>query len=241
MWIILGAAIAPALLLLYYVYSKDFRPEPKNLVFKGALYGALAVLVSSAFSTPLLLAGWIPENPATLGQAVRISFLGAAIPEESAKLLMLWLLLRNCREFDERYDGLVYAAAIGLGFAAVENIMYVLSAGAGWFQVSVTRALFAVPGHFAFAIVMGYFYSKNHFEWYHATPWSRAKIWLYPVLLHGTYDTLAFSSGLGNAWSGVLSLALLVFCFFLFRATRKRILDEAALARVPLGDLPDEQ
>ena len=233
MWIILGAAIAPALLLLYYVYSKDFRPEPKNLVFKGFFYGTLAAFVASVFSGPLLYSGLIPDSPSTIGQAVAVSFLGAAIPEESAKLLMLWLLLRRCSEFDERYDGLVYAAAVGLGFACIENILYVLSSGAGWFQVSVTRALFAVPGHFAFAIVMGYFYSKNHFEWYHSTLWSRVRIWLYPVLLHGAYDTLAFSSSLGYAWSGVISLALMVFCFFLFRETRRRILNEAALSQNP--------
>ena len=228
MWIILGAAVAPALLLLYYVDSKDFTPEPRKLVFKGFFFGALAVCVSSVFTTPMMLAGVLPENPSTLGEALKLAFLGAGIPEESAKLIMLWLLLRNCREFDERYDGLVYAAAVGLGFACVENVMYVLSAGAGWFQVSVTRALMAVPGHFAFAIVMGYFYSKNHFSWTRTSTWDRIKVLLYPVLLHGAYDTLAFWASIGDAWSGLISLSLLVFCFFLFRATRKRILEEAA-------------
>ena len=198
------------------------------MVFKGFFYGALAVFVSTLFSCPAMALQLLPQVPETFSEAVRLSFLGAAIPEESAKLLMLWLLLRNCREFDERYDGLVYAAAVGLGFACVENIMYVLSAGAGWFQVSVTRALFAVPGHFAFAIVMGYFYSRNHFDWYRASGFDKLKVWLYPVLLHGTYETLAFSSGLGSAWSGLLSAGLLVFCFFLFRSTRRRILSQSS-------------
>ena len=202
------------------------------MVFKGFWFGALAVFASTVISGPLLALQLVPQVPSSFSEALQISFLGAAIPEESAKLLMLWLLLRNCREFDERYDGLVYAAAVGLGFACVENIMYVLSAGAGWFQVSVTRALFAVPGHFAFAIVMGYFYSRNHFDWYRTTRWDRIKVWLYPVLLHGAYDTLAFSSGLGYAWSGLISIALLAFCFFLFRATRRRILAEASRNRL---------
>lgn len=240
MWIILAAAIAPALLLLYYVYSKDFNPEPKRLVFKGFAYGALAVFASTIISGPFQFMGLLPMDPQSFSEAARLSFLGAGVPEESAKLLMLWLLLRNCREFDERYDGLVYAAAVGLGFACIENIMYVLSSGAGWFQVSVTRALFAVPGHFAFAIVMGYFYSRNHFDWYRTTTWDKIKVWLYPVLLHGTYDTLAFSSGLGEAWSGLLSLGLLAFCFILFKATRRRILEEAARARNDASPI-DEQ
>lgn len=228
MWIILAAAVAPALLLLYYVYSKDFNPEPKRLVRKGFWYGALSVFVSLTISGPFYAMGLFPQNPASLTEAVRLSFLGAGVPEESAKLIMLWLLLRHCREFDERYDGMVYAAAVGLGFACVENVMYVLSAGAGWLQVSVTRAVFAVPGHFAFAIVMGYFYSRNHFDWYRTTLWDKIKVWLYPVLLHGAYDTLAFSSSLGAGWSVLASLLLLVFCYFLFKATRRRILREAA-------------
>ena len=145
----------------------------------------------------------------------------------SLGIVTLWLLLRRCPEFDEHYDGLVYAAAVGLGFAAVENLMYVVSAGAGWFTVSFTRALFAVPGHFAFAIVMGYYYSLAHFGGSRTPVWDKLRIWLLPVLLHGSYDTLAISSTLGAGWSGLMSFGLLVFCFFLFRHARHRILLEA--------------
>lgn len=227
MWIILAAAIVPGLLLLYYVYSRDFNPEPKRMIYKGFFYGALSVFVSTLISGPLMNLGLFVNNPGTFMEAVKVSFFGAAIPEESAKLLMLWLLLRNSREFDERYDGLVYAACIGLGFACVENLMYVVSSGAAWFYVSTTRALFAVPGHFAFAVAMGYYYSKNHFEWYRTSAWDKLKVWLVPVLLHGAYDTLAFSSSIAPAWSGLITVALIYFCLRLFRFTRKRILDEA--------------
>ena len=250
MWIIFAAAIVPGLLLLYYVYSKDFNPEPKRMVWKGFLYGAISVFVSTLISGPLLNLGLFVNEPKTLLEAVKVSFFGAAIPEESAKLLMLWLLLRHSTEFDERYDGMVYAAAVGLGFACVENLMYVLSSGAAWFYVSTTRALFAVPGHFAFAIVMGYYYSRNHFDWHKTTEFDRIKVWLYPVLLHGLYDTLAFSSEIAVEFSGIITIALIYFCYRLFKATRNRILDEAAankrdstLYYDPLsGDgTPDEQ
>jgi RsiW-degrading membrane proteinase PrsW (M82 family) len=197
------------------------------LIWKGFLYGAISVFVSTLISGPLLNMGLYVNEPKTLLEAVKVSFFGAAIPEESAKLFMLWLLLRNCREFDERYDGIVYAAAVGLGFACVENLMYVVSSGAAWFYVSATRALFAVPGHFAFAIAMGYYYSKNHFEWHRSSEWDRIKVWLIPVLLHGIYDTLAFSSELDVAWSGLITIALIYFCYRLFKSTRARILEEA--------------
>ncbi len=231
MWIILGAAIAPALLLLWYVYSKDFNPEPRRMVFKGFLYGCASVFVSTLISGPLLDAGLFVNTPQTLLDAVKVSFFGAAVPEESAKLLMLWLLLRRSPEFDERYDGMVYAAAVGMGFACIENLMYVLSSGADWFYVSTTRALFAVPGHFAFAIVMGYFYSRNHFDGASVSGWDRLKVWLLPVLLHGTYDTLAFSAGLSPALSGAITLLLIFFCIRLFKSTRARILRESQKAR----------
>ena len=226
-WLTLAAAVVPALLLLWFVYSKDFNPEPKKLVFKGFFYGALSVFASLAISMPMLLSGVITQNPSSFSEAALLSFFGAAIPEESAKLLLLWLLLRKCKEFDERYDGLVYAAAVGLGFACLENIMYVVEAGNGWLETSVVRALFAVPGHFSFAIVMGYYYSKSHFEWNKTPVGDKVKMWVYPVLLHGAYDTLALSSSLGYLWSGLMAVGLLVFCYFLFRHTRRRILAEA--------------
>lgn len=227
MWIILAAAIVPGILLLYYVYSKDFNPEPKRMIYKGFFYGCLSVFVSTLISGPLMKLGFFVSQPSSFAEALQTSFFGAAIPEESAKLLMLWLLLRHSPEFDERYDGMVYAAAVGLGFACLENLMYVVSAGAGWFQVSVTRAIFAVPGHFAFAIVMGYYFSRNHFDSRKITEFDRIKVWLFPVLLHVIYDTLAFSAELSPAYSGLITILLIWFCYRLFKSTRDRILREA--------------
>jgi RsiW-degrading membrane proteinase PrsW (M82 family) len=228
MWIILAAAIVPGILLLYYVYSKDFNPEPKRMIYKGFFYGCLSVFASTLISGPLMKLGLFVNQPSSFAEALQTSFFGAAIPEESAKLLMLWLLLRHSPEFDERFDGMVYAAAVGLGFACLENLMYVVSAGAGWFQVSVTRAIFAVPGHFAFAIVMGYYFSRNHFDSRKITEFDRIKVWLVPVLLHGIYDTLAFSSEISPAYSGLITIALIFFCIRLFKSTRQRIQEEAA-------------
>ena len=227
MWIILAAAIVPGILLLYYVYSKDFNPEPKRMIYKGFFYGCLSVFVSTLISGPLMKLGLFVNQPSSFAEALQTSFFGAAIPEESAKLLMLWLLLRHSPEFDERFDGMVYAAAVGLGFACLENLMYVVSAGAGWFQVSVTRAIFAVPGHFACAIVMGYYFSRNHFDSRKITEFDRIKVWLFPVLLHGIYDTLAFSAELSPAYSGLITILLIWFCYRLFKSTRDRILREA--------------
>jgi len=246
------AAIAPALILMWYVYHKDIHPEPAKLVVKGFGYGALATFLSMVISVPLMAMGVFTNDPTNLVESIKVSFFGAAIPEETAKLVMLWLLLRNCSEFDERYDGIVYGAAVGLGFATLENLEYLLAAGADWYSVSVSRALFAVPGHFCFAVVMGYYYSQAHFLRSYAPKGTKLKMWLYPVLLHGTYDSIVFASGLNSVISGLCSIVLVVFCFKLFSFTRERIHKEVndpdILAKIlrdsapePGDNLPDEQ
>ena len=86
------AAVLPAFILLWYVYSRDITPEPKNVVIKGFVYGIIATFVSTVISGPLMKLGLFEANPSTLGGAFMTAFFGAAIPEETAKLLMLWLL-----------------------------------------------------------------------------------------------------------------------------------------------------
>ena len=228
MLIIFAAALLPAILLMAFVYNKDTQPEPNRLIAKGFLYGGIATFVSTLFSGPFMFMGLYTDEPTTFMECINVSFWGAAIPEECAKLLMLWLLLRRCPEFDERFDGIVYGACIGLGFAAFENLMYVLGAGMDWLTVSISRALLAVPGHMAFGVVMGYYYAVQHFYGEHAPKGTKLKIILVPILLHGTYDTLAFASGLSSGVAGLFTIALLCFCYFLFKSTRKKILEEAA-------------
>jgi RsiW-degrading membrane proteinase PrsW (M82 family) len=250
MLILVAAAVLPALILLWLVYSRDSQKEPGEMIFKGFCYGALSTLVSLFISVPLSMLGLDVENPTTVVDALKTSFFGAAIPEESAKLLMLWLLLRNNKYFDEEYDGLVYSASVGLGFAALENILYVAGQGAGWMTVAVSRALLAVPGHFAFAIMMGYYYSVWHFERENAPKGTKAKILLVPILLHGTYDFICFITEINELWSGILTIVLLIFCYFLFKSTKATIQRQAEkndernkIMRdsAPEDDAPDEQ
>ena len=86
--------------------------------------------------------------------SVNIAFFGAAIPEEIAKLFILWLVLRNNKFFDEKMDGIVYAVCVSLGFAALENIMYLFLHSESFITVGISRAFFAVPGHFCFGILI---------------------------------------------------------------------------------------
>ena len=152
---ILIAALAPVAMLLYYIYRKDeFQKEPVKEVLKAFGLGILSVFVSLMISGPLGAFGLYPEEQETVWDGIAISFFGAAIPEEIAKFLMFWLLVRRNKYFDEHMDGIVYAAAVSLGFAGLENIMYLFSAE-DWVSTGIARALFSVPGHCFFGILMG--------------------------------------------------------------------------------------
>jgi hypothetical protein len=123
--------------------------------------------------------------------------------------------------FDEHFDGIVYAVCVGLGFAAIENVAYVLKAE-DWAGVAITRALLAVPGHYAFAILMGYYYSIYHFVDH--SPKVAARVLLAPVVAHGIYDSLAMS-GLVNQYVGGLSFCFLIFfCIKIHKVAKTKML-----------------
>lgn len=210
--LILLAALAPIAILAYYIYRRDkFQKEPVKELLKAFGMGILSVPVSLLISTPLEFAGFYSMETQTLLDAVKLSFLGAAIPEEIAKFLMLWLFVRKSRCFDENVDGIVYASVVSLGFAAVENILYLVTNYESWISVGITRALFSVPGHFFFGVLMGYYYSL--FRFYPAA--GRKVKWLVlgvPILAHGLFDTVLFSVEVLPGLSAALMIAFILLC-----------------------------
>ena len=222
MYLMLVAALLPAVVLGWYIWYKDPIPEPTSWLFRAILAGiglCIPVAVLEHFSS-----GWIfPSGaPTTLFGTTVQAFLVAALPEECGKLLALWLILRRNPYFDEHFDGIVYAVCIGLGFAAIENVGYVLMSGDGWVTVAAMRALLAVPGHYAFAILMGYYYSVYHFVDH--SPKVAACVLLVPVFAHGVYDALAMS-GLVNPYVGGISFFVLIyFCIKMHKVAHSKVL-----------------
>lgn len=220
---VLALAVLPALILVYYVYQQDsLQREPAKNLVKAFFYGAASVFASLLISVPSMRLGLFPQEIHSGLDAFRSAFFGAAIPEETAKLLLLWLFLRKCTDFDERMDGIVYAVCVGMGFAAFENVEYLLGAGSQWVTVGISRSLTAIPGHFGFAVVMGYYFSLHYFDRYRA-PLAGLKMWLYPVLLHGTYDWIAMSQEVSPELSGAIALAILLLCFGMLKWARKHM------------------
>ena len=155
------AALLPAFFLAFYIWRKDPVVEPVQWLIRAFLMG-VAICLPVAFFENFVSRLLFPSgSPVTLIGTTVQAFLVAAVPEEAAKLLALFLILRKNPWFDEHFDGIVYAVYVGLGFAALENVAYVLSAGDQWMTVAAMRALLAVPGHYGFAILMGYYYSMS--------------------------------------------------------------------------------
>lgn len=205
--LLIAMAILPALILFAYVYKKDPYKEPMSLLIWTFILGMLSAPCSTFFSG--MVPGSIEAGP--FMSAAYTAIFRAAIPEELSKFIMLYALIWNNRHFDDMFDGIVYGSVVGLGFAALENIMYVMDFGP---SVIISRGLLAVPGHFFFGVTMGFFFALAKF-----LPNDRKKCLaltlIAPMLLHALYDGLLMWAQNLNTW---LSLVImLVFYYFVTR------------------------
>lgn len=220
---ILITALLPVAILVYYIYNRDKQaPEPTGQLMKAFFYGVLSVPVSLCISIPLGLLGFYPSEAVTVWGSIRTAFFAAAVPEEIAKFAMLWLLLRKNPYFDEKMDGIVYAVCISLGFAGLENIMYLFSNAESFLAVGLSRAIFSIPGHFCFGVLMGYYYSLVRF---YPMSLNRNKVLVLaaPIIAHGLYDAILFVSDVTPAISGILTVIFLVFCHQMWKYGSKSI------------------
>ena len=216
-----AVAVLPAILLLIYIYKKDAKPEPKGQIWKAILLGAATVIpiviienIISAF-----LFGEGGEAQSFISHCVDAFFV-AALPEESFKLLALWLVLRKNPHFDEHFDGIVYSVCVGLGFATIENIFYVVGDG-DWASVGIMRAIFSVPGHYAFAVLMGFYYAQYHFVKRSFLNWLGI-LWV-PVIAHGIYDSIVMNIGINDYLVLPIIALLIFFCVKMHKMCKKKI------------------
>ncbi|MDY6348006.1 MAG: PrsW family glutamic-type intramembrane protease [Bacteroidales bacterium] len=138
MLIVLSASLLPVAVLLLYIYRRDtFQKEPFRLLAKAFFFGILAAVLDTAVAS--LFNYLVPQPPVSpLNDALYTSLVLAALPEELCKLVMLYLCIWKSPFFDEYFDGVEYCAFLGLGFAAIENVLYVLQGGLG---LAVSRGL----------------------------------------------------------------------------------------------------
>ena len=186
---LISVALLPPLLLMIYVNSLDKREkESTRFLAKLFFFGILSVI-------PAVLAEEILSNvihnisTTKLSYILLENFLEVALVEEVCKYILLRLGSWKSWEFDHKFDGIVYSVFVSMGFAAAENLMYVISFGLG---TGLIRAFTSIPGHAIFGIFMGYYYSHSK----DAVVDQRAQDHLpatfkaiaIPTLLHGIFD-----------------------------------------------------
>lgn len=224
------AATLPVLFFLYFIFKKDKEKEPLSLLIKCFLGGFLSIIITFVIGIPLEL--FTPALEMPFSKALYEAFFTAAIPEELAKFIILYWIVWKNKFFDEHFDGIVYAVFVSMGFALIENVLYVLEGG---MQTAITRSIFSIPGHGLFAISMGYYFSLAK----HENKSSEKKYLLYciitPIFLHGIYDfLLMYADNLESCndfLKGLIFLAFIIFFIFMWKYGMKKINKHIAIDR----------
>lgn len=236
------SAVIPSLLLVLYFHRRDLYPEPGRVIWTTFGLGVATIPGVLLVAGPLGVALQNVPDPYVAG--LFGAFLTAAIPEELFKLLVVRVYAANNPAFDEPMDGVVYGAVASLGFATLENVLYVASGGVG---VAVLRAFTAVPAHAFMGATMGYYVGRAKF---HPKERGRATVMAFvvPMLLHGLYDfpvlTLKELSERHLATDGALPLlpvslaAFITLWVWAIRGLRRSRADQDALAAASRAAAP---
>jgi protease PrsW len=199
---LLFVSLSPVLIIALYLYIRD-KYERESVVKLIIAMTAGVLIVPAVLVVEEYLFEFSSNFYGVALQAFK-AFIIAAFTEESFKYLAFFLLIWRSKDFNEKFDGIVYAVFISLGFAAVENLIYVY---AGGYQVGMLRAFTAVPAHALFGVSMGYHFALAKFY-----PQSRnrelALAFLFPFIWHGFYDFFLMT---GKPWLCVLFVPLLIF------------------------------
>ena len=182
----------PVIIILLLVYYKDKNKEPIGLLMKlfigGFISCGLVLMLSGLIENYLPVMS--PSVPKNIFETLLYSFIGVALIEEISKWIMVYFISYYHKEFDEIYDGLVYSVFVSLGFAFIENILYVLVNNS--IATAIVRAICAVPSHACDAIFMGYHISiaKQQSIYKNKRQEKRHLLLsiIMPTLIHGIYD-----------------------------------------------------
>lgn len=219
--ILLILSVLPAVVLGIIIYKNDkLEKEPSGLLAKLFMGGIGAIGLTTLISFIGVYILGIPEEfiGLPIWALALYSYLFVALTEEFSKWFFVKTITWNNKEFNHIYDAIVYSVFVSLGFATLENIMYVFEGGIG---TALLRAVLSVPGHVFFGVFMGYYYGlakqasingnqklvKHNL--YHSL--------LLPVLLHGTFNFLLMTQNV------TMVLFYLVFVVFLYIQAIKRI------------------
>lgn len=214
-------ALLPIVVIFKYINNKDVNKEPTSLLvrlFLGGIMSCFLVLFISELLTPIL-PFMDKTDESTFAEILLYSFIGVALIEEGCKFFMTYTIGYKNREFDEAYDIIVYSIFVALGFAAFENILYVV--GNKSFITGITRGILSVPGHACFGLFMGYYLSiakiasiKGNVQ---VMKLNIFKSILIPTVMHGTFDFCLFIN------NNIFLCVFVVFVIFMYINAIKKL------------------
>ena len=219
--ILLILSILPVILMGYIIYKNDkVEKEPPGLLTKlffGGI-GAVAITLIVTILIDLIFPVFVNSESLDLIMLIPYCFILVGLVEEGSKWIILKGITWKNKEFNYIYDAIVYAVFVSLGFAALENIVYVLNGG---ITTAITRTIFSIPGHTFFGVFMGYYYGlAKQAGINNNKKLEKKNLYLsiiVPTLLHCIFDYCLFSK------QPILILIYLVFVIFLYVKAFKRI------------------
>jgi protease PrsW len=190
---LLALAIAPGVAICLFIYLKDkYNKEPLGLLVLSFILGILSILPAIIIQIALTKPVERLIGSGILFTAV-FSYIIIALSEEGSKLLLFRFGPFKRKSFDDPFDGIIYAVVVSMGFATLENILYVSKHGVG---TGILRMFLSVPAHATFGVLMGYHAGLAKFLPAKKNKYMFLAIF-WPVLFHGTFDFFLF---LGNGW-----------------------------------------
>lgn len=209
-------SVIPSIIILSIVYRNDKEKEPFKLLLSLFLFGILSIFLTLIISYvlehifPIFKVDKI-ENIKSIGIKILYSFIFVGFVEEFSKWIFNRAVAVKSREFNHVYDAIVYAVFSSLGFATIENILYVLSSN---ITTGILRCVFSVPCHAFFGVAMGYYTGLSKLALLNKNKKLYKKYSLLslfvPTLLHGLYDFCLFS---GNVFLILFDIAFVVFLY----------------------------
>lgn len=191
--------IVPALVMGAGLYFSDrYQREPLLFLAQSFIYGMIAALLASLIEMAFVDLGWVFEGeeyardlrnaPITTGEHLWRAFMGETLPDEAAKLLLLYLALRHNPFFRDRRDGLIYASMLGLGFAMMQNGLYLLHRMDEGGEFFLGHYMMNIPAQMVCTMLMGFFYSL--FFYGPKKPIHFARFIYIPLVAHFIYGVI---------------------------------------------------
>ncbi len=220
-------ALAPVVIIAIYIYIRDkYEHEPLGILITALLVGILICFPVSYIERFISSLRQYPES--SLSGAAYTAFAVAAFTEEFFKFIALLLLIWNNKNFNEKFDGIVYAVFISLGFAGIENILYVTNYG---INTGIVRAITAVPGHAFFGIAMGYYFGIAKF-YPNKRQISLLLAFIVPFILHGIYDFILMSE---YEYLMLIYVPFLIFLWLLGLKQMRRLSEQSIFRNDGIG------